>query len=132
MGTFSENLRAFVAKAKGNEELVLRKVVLQLEISLVMKSPVDTGRFRANWQIGYDQVNASTDAAPDPTGEAAIARAQAALQGIQVGGIVYLTNSLPYARPLEYGHSKQAPTGMVRETVVEFGRYLEQAVGAVK
>lgn len=31
--------------------------------------------------------------------------------------VYHLTNSLPYARRLEYGYSKQAPVGMVRKTM---------------
>jgi hypothetical protein len=44
------------------------------------------------------------------------------------GEIIYLTNSLPYARRLEYGWSKQAPAGMVRITVANFERHLQNQI----
>lgn len=132
MAGFSEHLALLVEKAKGDVQLVHRKVCLDLYRSLVLKTPVDTGRARSNWQIGVGAVNENTSAAPDPSGEAAISRADGALQNVTVGGVIYLTNSLVYAKPLEYGHSKQAPSGMVRITVQEYAQYLAKAVGEVK
>lgn len=131
-GTFARDLAVFVERAKDKQDLVVRKVALDLYRSLAMKSPVDTGRFRGNWQVGVSTVNTTVDSPVDPSGEAAIARAEAALTNVKVGGVIYLTNSLPYAKPLEYGHSKQAPGGMVRITVVEYEQYLANVVGSLK
>jgi hypothetical protein len=131
-GTFASDLAALVEKTKADVNLVHRKVCLDLHKSLVMKSPVDTGRFRANWQVGVGAINSATDSAVDKSGEAVVARAEGALQNVKVGGVIFLTNSLPYAQPLEYGHSKQAPGGMVRITVAEYEQYLANAVGSLK
>lgn len=126
--SFARDLATLVEKTKADIDTVHRKVCLDLHRSLVMKSPVDTGRFRGNWQIGVGAVNPTKDSAVDPSGEAAIGRVEGALQSVKVGGVIFLTNSLPYAQPLEYGHSKQAPGGMVRVTVVEYEQYLAKAV----
>jgi hypothetical protein len=48
-----------VEKTKADVNLVHRKVCLDLHKSLVMKSPVDTGRFRANWQVGVGAINSA-------------------------------------------------------------------------
>lgn len=130
--TFARDFAALLERAKDKQHQVVRKVSLDLYRSLVLKSPVDTGRFRANWVTGVGAVNTATSEQVDPSGEGAIARAEGALQNVQVGGVVYLTNSLPYAKRLEYGHSKQAPGGMVRITVAEYGQFLARAVGSVK
>jgi hypothetical protein len=37
-------------------------------------------------------------------------------------------NNLPYAVPLEYGHSKQAPGGMVRITLARFQQIVDEAI----
>jgi hypothetical protein len=50
---------------------------------------------------------------PDKTGGSSIAD----LKNIGVGSVTYMTNNLPYAIPIEYGHSKQSPAGMVRINV---------------
>jgi hypothetical protein len=44
---------------------------------------------------------------------------------------VYLTSSLEYARAIEFGHSKQAPSGMVRTTLQEFPQVVSKAAAEV-
>lgn len=128
---FRRKFAAFVQRAKDNQELVVRKVGLDLMTSLVLKSPVDTGRFRGNWQVQYNLVPGALPTL-DKSGGPTIAAANGALQSFAVGQTFYLVNHLPYAIPLEYGHSKQAPAGMVRITLTEFDQYLTRAVGELK
>ena len=44
------------------------------------------------------------------------------------GQMAYIINNLPYAIPLEFGHSTQAPGGMVRVTVARFQRIVLEAI----
>lgn len=74
------------------------------------------GRFRANWQFGIGGANESTTESADAGGEATKAKLEASIDAASIGGVWYVTNSLPYAKRLEYGWSKQAPGGMVRLT----------------
>lgn len=48
------------------------------------------------------------------------------------GKVTYFINPAPYARRIEFGHSTQAPTGMVRNAVAEFPAIVRRAVGANK
>jgi len=125
---FKRNFAAVIDRVRDKAELVVRRVGLDLYTNLLMKSPVDTGRFRGNWNVGVGSIDAGTTAAPDPGGTVSIGTAAQKLQGAPLAGVIYFTNSLPYAKPLEYGHSKQAPQGMVRLTVVEYGNYLRDVV----
>ena len=103
-----------IEKAKGKFELFIKKLVVDIDASLVLKSPVDTGRFKANWVVGNGFVNTTT------TESLQAANNELLINSIKVNGQnIYLTNSLPYASRLEYGWSKQAPAGMVRITLVE-------------
>lgn len=103
-----------IEKAKGKFELFIKKLVVDIDASLVLKSPVDTGRFKANWVVGNGFVNTTT------TEGLQAANNEPLINSIKVNGqTIYLTNSLPYASRLEYGWSKQAPAGMVRITLVE-------------
>jgi len=128
---FRRKFAAFVERAKGNQEQVVRKVALDLMTSFVMRSPVQSGRFRGNWQVQYTLTPTTLDRV-DPTGRAAIADATLDLSRIVMGQTIYLANHLPYAQRLEYGWSQQAPAGMVRITVAEFDQYLTKAVGELK
>jgi nitroimidazol reductase NimA-like FMN-containing flavoprotein (pyridoxamine 5'-phosphate oxidase superfamily) len=50
------------------------------------------------------------------------------VQSLTIGQTAYLVNNLPYAVPLEYGHSKQAPGGMVRITLARFQQVVDEAI----
>lgn len=77
------------------------------------------GRFRANWQFGAGSADTTTTEDTDASGAATLARLKGAIDGAAIGGMWIVSNSLPYAKRLEYGWSKQAPGGMVRLTVQE-------------
>jgi hypothetical protein len=53
---------------------------------------------------------------------------QVTLNGVKCGPPIYIVNNLPYAIPLEYGHSSQAPQGMVRLAAIEFQQLVDEAV----
>ena len=105
---------------------------------MIMKSPVDTGRFKGNWQCGVGGINAAGSDRKDttPLGKydnlGASLATEVALKGWKPGQTINLTNSLPYAIRLEYGWSKQSPGGMVRLTVNEYADYLKKVVAELK
>lgn len=127
--SFALDLKKFAEKAGANADLVVRKVTFEVANSLVMRSPVDTGRFRANWQFDTSGLPSGTLGDTDKDGSATMARLSAAIMQSQAGGITYLANNLPYAQRLEYGWSKRSPNGMVRVTLAEFESYIRKAVG---
>ena len=126
---FKRNFSALLKRVGDKADLVVRKVAIELQSSMIEKSPVDTGRFRANWQCGVGSVNASVAAA---IGSDYKGRAVTAIQGWKPDQTIYLTNSLPYSRRLEFGWSQQAPGGMVRLTVQDYGQYLKRVVSELK
>lgn len=87
------------------------------------------GRMRANWFVTIGAASTATTEEVDPTGAQAIAAAQAALSTFKAGSTIFITNNLPYAVPIEYGHStKQAPSGVVRVTLAEADAIMNKAV----
>jgi hypothetical protein len=128
---FTAQIAAFVEKAKGNVDLVVRKIALDMFRRVIMKSPVDTGRFKGNWQVAIGSIPAGTLKIDDKSGNATMAKVTAEVLGLRAGQVIYLVNNLEYARPLEYGHSKQAPAGMVRLTIAEFSQVVTRAAGEV-
>ena len=130
-GLFEAQISRFVEKAKGNVDLVVRKVALDMFRRVIMKSPVDTGRFKGNWQVAIGSIPAGTVQIDDKTGTATVAKVAAVALGMRAGQVIYLVNNLEYARPLEYGHSRQAPGGVVRLTIREFSQVVDKAVSEV-
>ena len=131
MPAFSLALRQFADKAGRNAELVFRKVSIDVLSRLVLRSPVDTGRFRANWQIGIGSVGYILDSF-DVSGRKTIAEGTARIEKINLGQSVWISNSLPYGPRLENGYSKQAPSGMVKVTVSEYQQLISRAVSEVR
>ena len=105
----------------------LEYVGLQAIRRIDMRSPVDTGRFRANWTLSIGEPSATVLAVDDPSGGATVARNVSALEAYPKDTFpaIYLQNNLPYAEPLEAGHSKQAPGGMVAITQAELAALWE-------
>lgn len=120
--SFTVDLSRIVARTKGKADLAVKKVALEAFRGIVMKSPVDTGRLRANWTLSIDGFSTATHEGTDKTGAGTMGKITAGLAPIKINGqSIYLTNSLPYVRRIEYeGWSKiKAPQGMVRITLQE-------------
>ena len=124
---FTVSLTALAEKFKADIETVARKSTADVFRAVVQKSPVDTGRFRANWNVSFGAADYTATAS---TAQGRGAQEAAKALALPVGGIVYLANGLPYASRLENGYSKQAPSGMVRLSVIEFDTFVQQAIKA--
>ena len=120
MTTFALNLAKQIEAAKDQAELVAKKITIELFSRVIEKSPVDTGRFRANWNCSIGSPDLSTSESTDPSGSGAISKVTSTVVSYTLNDqSVFLTNNLPYADRLENGWSKQAPNGMVRLSVME-------------
>jgi hypothetical protein len=127
-GSFAESLAQFAEQAKGAIDDVFREVVIELGTSVIRLSPVDTGRFKGNWHLSIDNIEGINYDEVDPTGQDAIASLIAAASDLTAGQVAYILNNLPYAIPLEYGHSAKAPTGMVQITLARFQQIVLEAI----
>ena len=132
MSKFTLDIQAFVAKAKKNPETVVRSVSLKLFSAIIKASPVDTGRFRGNWQTTGVTPATGLIAGVDPTGNKAVNSAATFITNAPGWDTFTLTNNLPYAERLEYGWSKQAPTGIVRVNVIRFQQLINEEAAKVR
>lgn len=131
--TLSSDLAKIAARNKAKLLKVAQNSLMRVGGSIVVRSPVDTGRFRANWLSAYGGIDTSTSEEIDKSGSAAIGRLDAKLNGLAVGQVFYFTNSLPYAQRLEYdAWSAQAPAGMVRLSVANWQTIVAEEVKRVK
>lgn len=120
-----DNLSSFDAALSGEGDrlgaqtlLVHKKVTMEAFGQLIRTSPVDTGRFRANWNCAVGIPDTSTREATSSGGEI---EALGKLGALKPYGITYLDNALPYAEALENGSSRQAPAGMLTPMVARLG-----------
>lgn len=124
MSTFTLDVSNFVDKASKTADAEVRKICLDLVTGIVLKTPVDTGRARANWFTSIGSPSVSVTASTDPSGSSSISSALGAISKA-TGNVLWITNNLPYIYRLEFeGWSKQAPAGMVRVTINDIARQL--------
>lgn len=115
--TYGRQMHNAFAEAAGKRRMSQKK--LKQTYPLKAGKGYVGGRFRANWQFGYGAINKDTTEQTDKSGSASLGRIEAAVSGVQAGGVCWVSNSLPYAQRLEDGWSKQAPIGMVKVTFAE-------------
>lgn len=124
-------------------ERVVRSFSIEMFARIILRTPVDTGRLRANWVASHDKQRTRIRKTTDSGGDRAMGWMVESVMTSPVGGTMWFTNSLPYAPVVEYGlypdppksgnktsggYSKQAPYGMVRVTIAEAGAVLDQAI----
>lgn len=131
-GQFAQDLKRFENKVIGREDLFLKKLTMEILRKLVLRTPVDTGRARANWNVEFGAPDPSVTEDTDKTGGSTTAEGVSLLTGAEAGGKIFITNNLVYIVPLEEGSSKQAPHGMVAVTLREFEGMVETVAGKVK
>ena len=142
--SFALDVSAFAAKAKKNPEIVIRQVSIKLFSAIILGSPVDTGRFRMNWQAAGASLETGTVAGLDKTGSTSINKMASVIVGLKDWYEFTLANNLPYANVIEYGgypgdgpnttggYSKQAPSGVVRVNVKRFNTLLAEEAAKLK
>jgi hypothetical protein len=124
--TKSGNLRKGVKYAK---PLTKAERVQNFNVNgLVSGKDYVGGRFRGNWMFSIGSPDNTTTEEVDPSGRKSTARIVDGAIEFKAGDTAYITNSLPYAIPLEFGHSHQAPGGMVRITVARFQQIVLEAI----
>lgn len=122
---------ADIGKGKGRLRKKSAKT-LRKEFANVAGGVYTGGRFKNNWQVGIGVINANTSREPATDGNAALAAHDTVIKGWKPGMTIWLTNSMPYAGKLEYGHSKQAPGGMVRLAVQNYAQAVAKATRELK
>ncbi|MEO1943428.1 MAG: HK97 gp10 family phage protein [Candidatus Thioglobus sp.] len=118
--SFNLDLKEFAHKIDLEVEVVTRKIGIDAWTGVTRKTPVDTGRARANWNIGVGAIDSSTsDATSQP--------APTLKKGDGVNAL-YITNNLPYIESLEKGDSTQSPLGMVEVTMTEIKGHINDII----
>jgi hypothetical protein len=129
---FSIQMERIITKTVDKAEKSIRKAILDTYGEIILTSPVDTGLFRSNNQLSLGSPKTGVVHAehpvkgtsyPPPTDGGAV------LSSYKLNVIAYISNNLRYARPIEFGWSKQAPNGCYRKAAMKFGTFLNNALG---
>lgn len=140
--SFTLDISKWVEKSKGDLDKAVRYVLIAIPTNIIKRNPVGDaiywkskpprgyvgGRSRANWQYGNNVAPGGEINAVDKSGSATIARLTGQINSSPTAAIHWFANNLDYIQALENGHSRQAPNGMVKLTVMEFQRYASDSV----
>jgi hypothetical protein len=141
---FARDFRRLLKLAADRADIVARQVNMSIGKGLVLASPVGNptlwkhpapkgyagGRFRANWQHGFNIRPSGQIDAIDPAGTNTIEQLNARIAATEGSyGVNFYVNNLPYGNRLEYGHhSSQVPAaGMVGLVMLDFHKYVLEA-----
>lgn len=127
LAQFNKELDDFAKKLPEKVTLIQKKVVLEALRRLVMRTPVDTGRARGNWQVTIAEPSEGQVEVFDSEGSATISKGLAALAGLPNFQVVWISNNVDYIEFLEHGSSTQAPEGMLAITIEELRNWLRRA-----
>ena len=139
---FDEQVRKFAEKANMSVGKTIRGSAIVLFRGIIKMSPVDTGRFRANWMVGMKAPSTETTESTDKAGGTTAMNMAQYINAQKDSYEFTLANNLPYAYKLEYGgypgdgpntvggFSKQAPSGCVRVNVARFEAILDEQARA--
>lgn len=124
---FARRMRKLGENVEKNANAAVRKAALAIDTTVVLSTPVDTGRARSNWQVSLNAPAQGTLPAykPGSAGDTGAANTQAAIQqgataiaAQRPGDEVHITNNLPYIGRLNDGWSAQAPAGFVEKAIL--------------
>lgn len=123
--SFKKDFAKFKEKTDRKVNAVFRTASLVLFGKIIIRTPVDTGRLRANWQASLNNPKKSQVESTDK--KRGIDEANRVAKHLDSNDSFYLTNNLPYAEAIENGWSGQAPKGMVKVSALEWKRIVNAA-----
>lgn len=128
--SFSVDVSKWAKNAMNEVEELRKAVVFELFSSVILDTPVLTGRLRGNWMISADDPKSETLEITDQEGKKTIRKVQDFVNSgnLKEDQAAVLANNLPYAYRIEYdgwSHTK-APAGMVRKNFIRVSRNLKR------
>lgn len=125
---FNAELEVAATKIRGDLNKFYRLVCLEVLKRIVLRTPVDTGRARGNWQLEIGRSASgvlSVEGSRGSMADLAISGGITKLAQIPAFSLVHITNNVEYLYYLEYDRrSPQSPEGMVEITLTEMTTFL--------
>jgi Bacteriophage HK97-gp10, putative tail-component len=115
---FVIRIRSMSKRIERNADVITRKIAVAVDSTVIISTPVDTGRARSNWQVNLGSPVSGTRNPLDRSGQSAIAEGETKIAKYKGGTTIHITNNLPYIGLLNEGSSKQALPGFVLEAVL--------------
>lgn len=129
-GAYNRILLQVERKIETETLAVFQAVATEATRRIIDRTPVKTGRARANTHLLVNAADPPTSDDTDPSGSAAKSRATGNAQLLKLGDAAVIANGLDYVAGLESGTSKQAGDGMYGVTRIEIPSIFEAEMRA--
>jgi len=142
--SWSKDLKNIIIENKNLTERQLRAGMFDAANTIILGSPVGDpttwrnpnsapagyvgGSYRSAHRISINRITTS-DNGIESQGSTMM-RLDGEMANFKIGETLFMTNPLPYAVPIEYAHSSQAPDGVYRPAVRRLIRFLNKDLGA--
>ena len=132
--SFRDQVEVWAKATERDVKDVTKNIVKGMTEQLLAKSPVGGddapdasgnvylgGKYKGNWRVGISSPDTTfNENVADPNGYNTRMSLDREIDMWDGEGSIFISNSAPYARRLEYGWSGQAPRGIVRVVVRNF------------
>jgi hypothetical protein len=115
--SFGKDLDDFTVKSIKKASRVKRAAAIEILNGVVMKTPVDTGRARGNWQASVNTPIVRDDEANDKAGNLTVSNGSYLIRRSKLENRIYLSNNVEYVPFLNQGSSRQAGARFVEAVV---------------
>lgn len=126
---FSATVDKWVAASEQRMTAVFHESTQRVTALAQSRIPIDTGYARASVQASLQAMPPINPASKNETGNAVgdnFGVISAVIAGARLGQTIYIGWTAAYVGFLEYGHSKQAPSGFVRISAMEWPTIVNQ------
>lgn len=128
---FARRIHFVATEFEHGTENTLKRAALAADQALVLNTPVDTGRARANWIVSIGSPSGDTFGFTGGEAEAtnqALEQGRSTIDGYKLGkGAIFISNNLPYIQRLDAGYSMKAPQGMTEQALAAALREISNA-----
>ena len=140
--SWSKDLKNIIIKNEKLTEKQLRAGMFDAANTVILGSPVGApelwqqpapdyyraGSYRSAHRISINRITTGNNGIESQG--STMMRLDGELARFKIGETLFMTNPLPYAVPLEYGHSSQAPNGIYRPAVRRLIKFLNTELKA--
>lgn len=118
---FAKKMRAWAQDIPRQVNEIKKQTAMEIVLTVVPATPVRSGQARSNYYVTVGNPDTTSTAFGPFTrdGYQSIARAREAIQRVQPGQPIYITNNLPYIGRLNDGYSTQAPANFIQIAVAQ-------------
>ena len=112
---FARRIKNRAKQVEEGVNRVIKDAAIGVDQTVVLATPVDTGRARANWRTSLG--SPIREATEDTNWGGELAASVATIKGRKTDENIYISNNVPYIGRLNDGSSAQAPSGFVQTAI---------------